>query len=201
VDKSASFCDSAPARRSSVSLDARMNHRMDHGSLFRLFALCVGALGSAPVSAAPIPCDVKSAMAGPCFKVHGRLQLYNGTPSIRIWHIGTNRLLGVTDGEGGNNENPGLPPPLDSGLDWNTAYVGDYTVCPRGPDKPGTMRTVCVQAVAHLVTWQLSGRTGSNNRFERSAECGFGKPSRGSTMWINQLRLPAMRPRVAQPNR
>jgi hypothetical protein len=26
--------------------------------------------------------------------VHGRLMYYNGTPSFRVWVVGTNRLLG-----------------------------------------------------------------------------------------------------------
>jgi hypothetical protein len=82
--------------------------------------------------------------------VHGRLRIGNGTPSIRIWPVGTGRLLGVANAGFSNFENPELPSPLDGSLDWDTAYFADYTVCPYEPDQPGTMRTVCVQAIAHL---------------------------------------------------
>lgn len=148
-------------RRSSWLSDNRMTDRKDHCAGSRLISLCVGALGWTLVSAHPIPCNLKSAVAGSCFTVHGRLRLYDGTPSIRIWRIGTHRLLAVTEGRGFNNENPGLPPPLDVGLDWDTVYIGDYRVCPLEPDKPGTMRIVCVQAVAHVVRRHLSGDTGA----------------------------------------
>jgi hypothetical protein len=150
VDKSASLVGDAFPRRSTSSLDASMKHRTVHFSALGVASLCVGALASALSSAAPLRCEAKSVVAGPCFTVHGRLRLYNGTPSIRIWPAGTTRLLGVTDAQFANFENPALPPPLDTSLDWNTAYIGDYTVCPLAPEKPGTMRTVCVQAIGHL---------------------------------------------------
>ncbi len=32
---------------------------------------------------------------GACFRVHGRLDVWNGSPSIRLWQIGTHHMLGV----------------------------------------------------------------------------------------------------------
>src|SRR5215471_11209954 len=52
--------------------------------------------------------------ASSCYWTHGRLSYYNGTPAIRVWKIGTNRLLGIYSGSSVDrrsldNENPELP--------------------------------------------------------------------------------------------
>ena len=44
-------------------------------------------------------CKDNPRVVGPCITVHGRLSLYIGNPSIRIWRIGTKRILGLTGGE------------------------------------------------------------------------------------------------------
>ena len=40
-----------------------------------------------------------TAIIGDCFEIHGRLSLYNGTPSVRLWPVGTKRLLGVRESD------------------------------------------------------------------------------------------------------
>jgi len=47
----------------------------------------------------------------------------------------------------------------------------------------------------------LTNPTSSNNRFERSRDCVFVEPKRGSMIGINQLRFASAQPRVAQPQR
>jgi hypothetical protein len=111
-------------------------------------------LGTAPVAVGfgaggPEHCADHFKLKGPCFTVHGRLRLYQGNPLVRIWPIGSHRLLGVAT-VSHDPENPKLPFPLNQGLDFETAYIGDYTVCPFGPDVPGEMRYVCVESIAHL---------------------------------------------------
>src|ERR1700733_4992604 len=91
----------------------------------------------------------------PCFTVHGRLRFYQGNPFVRIWPIGSHRLLGVAT-ISDYPENPKLPFPLNHQLAFEADYIGDYTVCPFGPDVPGEMRYVCVEAVAHLVKRKLT---------------------------------------------
>src|SRR5229473_8064454 len=44
-----------------------------------------------------IPCKTPE-NASLCYWTHGRLSVYNGNPSFRIWKIGTHRLLGVFNG-------------------------------------------------------------------------------------------------------
>jgi hypothetical protein len=98
---------------------------------------------------APAHCAVHFKPVAPCFTVHGRLSLYNGNPSLRIWPIGSHRLLGVAT-VSDDDENPKLPSPLHGALDFHTLYFADYSVCPLGADLPGVMRRVCVESIAHL---------------------------------------------------
>ena len=78
-----------------------------------------------------------------CFTIRGRLNVWNGSPSLRIWHVGTKRILGVDDDF-----------PLRSELDaydlLNGAVWGNFEVCPFTKDRPGVMRMVCVESANHL---------------------------------------------------
>lgn len=59
----------------------------------------IAMLCGSPSSAHP-PLGVFRAIApGRCFVVHGRLAIGNGTPSVRIWPVGTKRILGVNDAQ------------------------------------------------------------------------------------------------------
>jgi hypothetical protein len=120
---------------------------------------CVGLLaamlGIAPVAASFAAsgqehCADHFKLKGPCFTVHGRLRVYNGNPSVRIWPIGSHRLLGVAT-VSDDPENPQLPFPLNQGLDVEAAYFAEYTVCPLGPDVRGEMRYVCLDSIANVV--------------------------------------------------
>jgi hypothetical protein len=45
-----------------------------------------------------------------CYWTHGRLSLYNGgSPNLRLWKIGTHRLLGIYSGPGAGPFDDGLP--------------------------------------------------------------------------------------------
>jgi hypothetical protein len=78
-----------------------------------------------------------------CFTIHGRLHVWNGSPSLRIWHVGTKRMLGVLD------DFP-LPESLDSYDLLNGELWGDFEVCPFAKDRPGAMRMVCVESASRL---------------------------------------------------
>ena len=115
-----------------------------------------------PIAALLIALLATHATAAPaCYPVHGRLFATNGTPSLRIWPVGTRRLLGVHD-----DANPeALPPELRGDHapsmgatdDARVEVYGDFTVCPLKRDRPGHMRMVAVKAVAHPV-WVHGGR-------------------------------------------
>lgn len=97
-------------------------------------------------------CRARPDVVGKCFTVRARLSVYNGTPSIRLWPIGTKRLLGVLDPQDVSSE-PGpsiLPTSIRSQLDWDKQVFGDYVVCPLTRARPGRMQTVCIESGRNL---------------------------------------------------
>src|SRR5580698_5214283 len=79
----------------------------------------------------PPKCKGSPKLVGDCYQVHGRIQAGNGTPMIRIWKIGTNRMLGVPYGsEDGNPEVVSLPDVLEKTDILNQAVFADFVVCP-----------------------------------------------------------------------
>jgi hypothetical protein len=89
-------------------------------------------------------CSSDPDLVGSCFKVHGRISAYNGTPTLRIWRIGTDRLLGVDD------EIP-VPESLSRELDWDVNAYADLEVCPFTREQEGAMQRVCVESAEHIV--------------------------------------------------
>jgi hypothetical protein len=102
---------------------------------------------SAPITTS---CATDSRLVAPCFAVHGRLNSWNGTPTYRIWVLGTKRVLGVSEGRFGPNGYELLPREIPQPTSFDTEYFGDFTVCPFEPEQPKKMRLVCVSAVNHL---------------------------------------------------
>lgn len=99
--------------------------------------------------ASKLPCKGSPKIVGPCFTVHGRLRSYNGNPAIRIWRIGTNRILGVLDTLSKNDESPWLPGNAQlHGGDYS--LVGDFEVCPLTVERKGWMQMVCVDSATDV---------------------------------------------------
>jgi hypothetical protein len=95
-----------------------------------------------------------------CYWTHGRLSLYNGgSPNLRLWKIGTRRLLGIYSGPTAGPFDDGLPdedeaelPPNLMKHDFTKASVfGDFEVCPLAPEKEGHMRPVCIESAKNIV--------------------------------------------------
>ena len=119
-------------------------------SVVGLLIACNAIAVSRPTEAPS--CRTRSEVVGTCFKVHGRLSVYNGTPSIRLWPTGSKRLLGVLDPNDASNT-PGptvLPEEIKLKLDWNKDVFGDFFVCPLSRKQPGRMQTICVESGKHL---------------------------------------------------
>src|SRR5436309_16076349 len=94
----------------------------------------------------------RSDLVGKCFTVHGRLAVYNGTPSIRLWPIRSKRLLGVLDPMDTSNA-PGpsiLPTSIKGQLDWDKNVFGDFLVCPLSRAVAGRMQTICIESGKNL---------------------------------------------------
>lgn len=82
---------------------------------------------------------------GEPFRVHGRLSVYNGSPSCRIWIVGTNRILGIDE----TGEECPISPSLLQILkeDINDRYIyADFVVSPLTRYKKGVMQIVRVES-------------------------------------------------------
>jgi len=98
-------------------------------------------------------CRARPDVVGKCFNVHGRLSVYNGTPSIRLWPIGTKRLLGIIDPTDPSNapDPTVLPVEIKNQLDWDKDVLGEFLVCPLTHQQPGKMQTVCIESGKNLI--------------------------------------------------
>ena len=109
---------------------------------------------SAPLLATdgPSACAASAKRGGACFVVHGRLAVWNGDPAMRIWRIGTKRMLGVVGADGDAASANLTPSSVDRVRTTNFTEVdGDYRVCPLTASKPGRMQIVCIDSAAKLV--------------------------------------------------
>jgi hypothetical protein len=103
-----------------------------------------------------IPCKTPENTTS-CYWTHGRIGFYNGTPAIRLWKIGTNRLLGIYSGPsvdryGLDNEDPQMPASLKRTFEPSQNQVfGDFEVCPLEPEREGAMQAACIESAKNLV--------------------------------------------------
>ena len=90
--------------------------RISIGTLVSL--TCAMMLGQQPrANKAADHCKNNAYLVGQCFRLHGRAFFSNGTPSLRIWHVGTKRILGVSaHPEADDAEDPIAPANLLSAL-------------------------------------------------------------------------------------
>lgn len=96
------------------------------------------------LSEASQACKTDPDIIGACFTSRGRLSVWNGAPSLRIWRVGTKRILGVED------DHP-LPENLAKQMDFGVEAWGDFELCPFTREHPGVMQMVCVESAAHLI--------------------------------------------------
>ncbi len=93
-------------------------------------------------------CAASKLVVGACVTVHGRMTSCNGVPNVRIWVVGTKRILGVADAAGNVAGEQVLTGTLDKEMSTlppcSKAAWGDFTVCPLTPVRPGVMQTVCL---------------------------------------------------------
>jgi len=89
------------------------------------------------------PCKCHPKLVGKCFDVHGRLGLYPNAPTVRIWIIGTKRMLGLREG---------VPEWLEEDVEEKDNYlIADFVVCPLTRSKPGVMQLVCIESASNQV--------------------------------------------------
>ncbi|MGC2163200.1 MAG: hypothetical protein WA634_14910 [Silvibacterium sp.] len=103
-------------------------------------------------------------LAPSCYWTRGQLKFWEGTPSLRLWKIGTRRILGIYSGPAtypgdldGDNEHPELPPNVQAKLKpFENQIYADFEVCPLEPEKPKTMQAACLEAAKNIVVDNFS---------------------------------------------
>lgn len=104
-------------------------------------AFVVLALRSQPINLEHCSCTAKGVPSDSTFTFRGRLSLWNGNPSFRIWPVGTNRLLGLSGS---------CLEALELG-DWHPYHDkelwADFTVSAVTEQRAGEMQFVCIRAI------------------------------------------------------
>lgn len=95
-------------------------------------------------------CHEHPKLVGSCFDVNGRLSVYNGAPALRIWRVGTKRMLGISEQRFALEGFRKVPDEVEQAVKPDVELFGIYTVCPFTRPKTGEMQMVCVDKVRNL---------------------------------------------------
>ena len=135
-------------------------------------AFCALAAQAIPQSAGQrkIPCKTPQ-NASSCYWTRGRITCCNGNPAMRMWKVGTKRILGILSGPDSQRHDleDSLHPELPSNLEraYQAEYkrrvamkdsdagdseptFGDFEVCPLEPERPGWMQPVCIESAKNI---------------------------------------------------
>jgi hypothetical protein len=113
-------------------------------SLLALQRQCAHSEGKAKCKGSP-------KVVGACYSVHGRLNTGADTIQLRLWPVGTKRMLGVSDGPAINDAESPLYPNTIRFPNGDETIYGDFEVCPFTPKREGEMQFVCIESASHLV--------------------------------------------------
>jgi hypothetical protein len=81
----------------------------------------------------------------------------NGTPGLRIWVVGTKRILGVHNDDVEAGQPRGYPDCLLPHIGFDKDLYADFTICPVAPDRQGRMRPVCIESASNMVGEEYLG--------------------------------------------
>lgn len=118
-----------------------------------------------------IPCKAPE-NASQCYWTRGRLSVYEGAVTFRIWKVGTRRMLGVFSGPShypvqtnDDMENPEFPSKLEKALEADNRRLkritgnmwtfpppvfADFEVCPLRPEEKGVRQPVCIESARNI---------------------------------------------------
>src|ERR1700694_165330 len=96
-------------------------------------------------------CTHPTRFVGPCGTIRGRLGYANGGIPVRMWKVGTNRMLGVEDETYGTPFCV-LPPAVRELLNADKFVFADFVVRPLTVEEPGVMQRVCVASATNIRT-------------------------------------------------
>ena len=95
-------------------------------------------------------CREHPQLVGACFKVHGRLSVYNGAPALRLFKSGTKRILGISEQRFALAGYKNVPDEVKEKIDQDKDLIGDYVVCPFTHERRGEMQMVCIESANNL---------------------------------------------------
>ena len=121
-----------------------------------LLVLCGSALAISPSASIDKSCREHPQLVGKCFNVHGRLSTYNGNPAVRLWNLGTRRMLGVSDQRFSLPGYRNIPADLLKQIDGENVIVGDFLVCPFTRPRPREMQLVCIESAKNVLVKKRS---------------------------------------------
>jgi hypothetical protein len=98
----------------------------------------------------------RSEPVGKPFLVHGRLSVYNGNPSCRIWIVGTKRILGIHEVEEEWLIPSDLLQILKENLNDRCIYA-DFLVLPLTEYREGVMQIVRFESAENVVVTDRHG--------------------------------------------
>ena len=110
-----------------------------------LSALVLPAIAFAETDDLVRTCKTNPSVVAPCFSIRGRISAYNGAPSLRIWQIGTSRILGII-----SVENEIIPEILKGKVSFNQSVFANLEVCPFTKSRLGEMQIVCVESATDI---------------------------------------------------
>ena len=120
-----------------------------------LLIICTVVSARSPVrEASEKSCREHPQIIGKCFSVRGRLSVYSGAPAVRIWRIGTRRVLGISEQRFNRPGYRNLPESLAHGLNGENELLGDFLVCPFTRPKPREMQLVCIESAKNVSVQQ-----------------------------------------------
>jgi hypothetical protein len=116
-----------------------------------LLILCGSVLAVSPSASPEKSCREHPQLIGKCFNVHGRLSTYSGNPALRLWRIGTRRILGVSEQRFSLPGYRNIPEDLSQQLNGENTIIGDFLVCPFTRDRAGEMQLMCIESAKNIV--------------------------------------------------
>ena len=96
-------------------------------------------------------CRTHPMLVGRCFTLYGRLSVYNGAPALRLWKVGTRRMLGISEQRFAVEGYRNVPEHIESQVNQDVDVFGDFLVCPFTRPRPGEMQLVCIEEGKNLV--------------------------------------------------
>ena len=140
-----------------------------------LCAVATQALGQQSTFKRKIPCKTPE-IAPSCYWTRGRITCCNGNPTMRMWKVGTKRILGIFSGPNAwrydleDSLHPELPANLSRAYEAEYKHrvtmkdpdagdtepvFGNFEVCPLERGRPGWMQSVCIESAKNIFFQKL----------------------------------------------